>query len=383
MLVLVLNAGSSSLKYSVLRFDPAQPCAGGVRIAKGIVEQISEGEVDDHVQAFDIVSGELDKMLGGRTVDAVGHRVVHGGERFTGPALIDNEIIRAIEQLNELAPLHNPPGVQCLRAATQAWPKAPQVAVFDTSFHRTLPEHAWRYALPDELYRRYGIRRYGFHGTSVQYVGQRAAELLGVPWEKFDGVIAHLGNGASVTAVNHGRSVDTSMGFTPLEGLVMGTRSGDVDPGVLVFLLRKGYDADGLDSLLNRHSGFKALAGHNDMRAITEAAAAGNEEAELALETAAHRLARYIGGFHVACGGAQAVVLTGGVGENSAPFRARLLAKLGPLGISLDAAANEESTGLEEGRTISTPDSAIPVLVVPTDEDHAIAEATVTVVGAP
>ncbi len=381
MLVLVLNAGSSSLKYSVRRFDPGQACAGGVRIAKGVVEQIGEGEVADHVQAFDIVSGELAEVLGGRTLDAVGHRVVHGGERFTGPALVDNEIIRAIEQLNELAPLHNPPGVQCIRAAIRAWPKVPQVAVFDTSFHRTLPEHAWRYALPDELYRRYGIRRYGFHGTSVQYVGQRAADLLGVPWEEFDGVVAHLGNGASVTAVHAGRSVDTSMGFTPLEGLVMGTRSGDVDPGALVFLLRKGYDADGLDSLLNRHSGFTALAGHNDMRAITEAAAAGNEEADLALETAVHRLARYIGGYHVACEGAQAVVLTGGVGENSAPFRARLLAKLGPLGIKLDPAANEAATGVEEGLRISTPDSAIPVLVVPTDEERAIAEATLLVVG--
>ncbi|MFI8411550.1 acetate/propionate family kinase [Paeniglutamicibacter gangotriensis] len=383
MLVLVLNAGSSSLKYSLRRFDPTQPGAGGVKLAKGNVEQIGESEVADHLQAFDIVSGELAEVLGGRAVDAVGHRVVHGGERFTGPALIDNEIIRAIEQLNELAPLHNPPGVQCLRAATRAWPKVPQVAVFDTSFHRTLPEPAWRYALPDELYRRYGIRRYGFHGTSVHYVGQRAAEMLGVPWEKFDGVIAHLGNGASVTAVKHGRSVDTSMGFTPLEGLVMGTRSGDVDPGVLLFLLRKGYDADKLDSLLNRDSGFKALAGHSDMRAIAEAAAAGNEEAELALETAAHRLARYIGGYHVACTGAQAVVLTGGIGENSATFRARLLAKLGPLGISLNAAANEDATGVEEGLRISTLDSAIEVLVIPTDEERAIAEATLALVGLP
>lgn len=383
MLVLVLNAGSSSLKYSVRRFDPDQSLNGGVKIAKGIVEQIGTGEVADHLQAFDIVRGELDEALGGCTVDAVGHRVVHGGERFTSPALIDNEIIRAIEQLNELAPLHNPPGVQCLRAATRAWPKVPQVAVFDTSFHRTLPEPAWRYALPDELYRRYGIRRYGFHGTSVEYVGQRAAALLKVPWEKFNGVIAHLGNGASVTAVNQGRSVDTSMGFTPLEGLVMGTRSGDVDPGVLVFLLRKGYDAEELDNLLNRNSGFKALAGHHDMRAITEAAAAGNEEAELALETAAHRLARYIGGYHVACAGAQAVVLTGGIGENSAPFRARLLAKLGPLGISLDAAANEAATAVEEGLCISTPESTIAVLVIPTDEERAIAEATLALVGSP
>lgn len=380
MLVLVLNAGSSSLKYSVRRFDPECPFAGGERIAGGLVERIGEGEVADHARAFEIVRGELAESLPGRTPDAVGHRVVHGGERFTGPALIDDEVIDAIERLNALAPLHNPPGALCIRAATEAWPSVPQVAVFDTSFHRTLPEHAWRYALPEELYRRYGIRRYGFHGTSVHYVGRRAAQQLGLPWEEFNAVIAHLGNGSSVTAVRGGRSVDTSMGFTPLEGLVMGTRSGDVDPGVLVFLQRRGYGPDEIDDLLNRDSGFKALAGHNDMRAITRAAAAGNAEAELALETATHRLARYIGGYHVSCGGARAVVLTGGIGENSAPFRARLLARLGPLGIRLDAAANREAAGPQEPRVISTPDSSILVLVVPTDEEHSIAEATVAAV---
>ncbi|MCW2134194.1 acetate kinase [Arthrobacter sp. VKM Ac-2550] len=308
--------------------------------------------------------------------------MVHGGGRFTGPVLIDIEITRALELLNPLAPLHNPPAVLCIRAATRAWPNVPQVAVFDTSFHRTLPEHTWRYALPDGLYRRHGIRRYGFHGISVEYVGRRAAGLLGVPWANFDGVIAHLGNGASATAVRGGRSVDTSMGFTPLEGLMMGTRSGDVDQGVLVFLLRQAYSADELDNLLNRDSGLKAVAGHNDMRAITDAAAAGDEEAELALEMAAHRLARYIGGYHVACGGAKAVVLTGGIGENSAPFRAKVLGKLEPLGIRADPDANEAAGGTEEARSVSAPDSAIPVLVVPTDEQAAIAEATAAVVRA-
>lgn len=380
MLVLVLNAGSSTLKYSVRRFDPDRPAVGGEKIAKGSVEQIGEGDVADHAEAFGIVGAELAEALGGRSVDAVGHRVVHGGERFTGPVLVNNEITRAIERLNPLAPLHNPPGVLCIRAATRAWPKVPQVAVFDTSFHRTLPEEAWRYALPDELYRQYGIRRYGFHGTSVEYVGRRAAGLLGVPWEEFDGVVAHLGNGSSVTAVRRGRSVDTSMGFTPLEGLVMGTRSGDVDPGVLIFLLRQGYGADELDALLNRESGFRALAGHNDLRSITEAAAAGDEEASLALDLAAHRLARYIGGYHVACGGARALVLTGGIGANSAPFRARVLDRLGPLGIALDPAANEAAAGPDEARTVSAPGSAFPVLVVPTDEEAAIAQATAGVV---
>ncbi|NKX52466.1 acetate kinase, partial [Arthrobacter deserti] len=251
-----------------------------------------------HAQAFELAAGQLADVLEGRTVDAVGHRVVHGGVRFTAPALIDDEVPGAIERLNPLAPLPNPPGVQCIRAAVRAWPGVPQVAVFDTAFHRTLPEHAWRYALPDELYRRHGIRRYGFHGTSVEYAGRRAAGLLGVPWEEFDAVVAHLGNGASVTAGRGGRSVDTSMGFTPLEGLVMGTRPGDVDPGILVFLQREGYGADELDGMLNRASGLKALAGHNDMRAITDAAAAGDGAASLALDIAAHRLARYIGGYH-------------------------------------------------------------------------------------
>lgn len=381
MLVLVLNAGSSTLKYSVRRFDQERTLAGGEPIAKGVVERIDEGEVADHREAFEIVRGELAQALPGCVPDAVGHRVVHGGERFTGPALVDEEVIGAIERLNALAPLHNPPGALCIRAATAAWPGVPQVAVFDTSFHRTLPEHAWRYALPDELYRSHGIRRYGFHGTSVQYVGRRAAQVLGISWEEFNAVIAHLGNGSSVTAVRGGRSVDTSMGFTPLEGLVMGTRSGDVDPGALVFLQRLGYGPDELDDLLNRDSGFKAMAGNNDMRAITRAAAAGNPEAELALETAVHRLARYIGGYHVSCSGARAVVLTGGIGENSADFRARLLARLGPLGIRLDEAANRPAAGRQGPRVISTADSAIPVLVIPTDEEHAIAEATIGAVG--
>jgi acetate kinase len=376
MLILVLNAGSSTLKYSLHRFDRQDP--DGRRVAKGAVEQIGEGEVPDHARAFDIAAGRLAGELGGQGIDAVGHRVVHGGERFRAPALIDNEVTRAIERLNPLAPLHNPPGVLCIRAATRRWPKVPQVAVFDTSFHRTLPEQAWRYAVPDELYARYGIRRYGFHGTSIDYVGRRAAGLLGLAWEEFDGVIAHLGNGASATAVRGGRSVDTSMGFTPLEGLVMGTRSGDVDPGILVFLMRQGYGADELDGMLNRGSGLLALAGHNDMRAITDAAAAGDGQASLALDVAAHRLARYIGGYHVACGGAKAVVLTGGIGEHSAPFRARVLARLAPLGITVDPAANEAAA--DGDRAVSAPDSAIPVLVVPTDEAAAIAAAAAAAV---
>jgi acetate kinase len=279
MLVLVINSGSSSLKYQVR--DVAQ----GTVLTEGLIERIGvsnggqgDGEVvgpADHAEALEQVDAAIHEVLGDRQLDAVGHRVVHGGERFGEPVLVDNEITRAIERLNPLAPLHNPANVLGIRAITKKWPDMPQVAVFDTAFHRSLPEHAWRYAVPDELYTNHGIRRYGFHGTSHEYVTNRAAALLDIPVEEFDGVIAHLGNGASVTAIQGGTSVDTSMGFTPLEGLVMGTRSGDLDPSILVFLARTGWNAEDLDSMLNRESGLKGLAGNNDMRSVVEAAESG------------------------------------------------------------------------------------------------------------
>ncbi|WP_434995626.1 acetate/propionate family kinase [Arthrobacter sp. Ld5] len=370
MIILVINSGSSSLKYQVREGDDV--------LAEGLVERIGEAEVPDHAAALDRVDGEVSAALGGRAIDAVGHRVVHGGERFSEPVLIDNEITRAIERLNPLAPLHNPAAVTGIRAITDKWPDMPQVAVFDTAFHRTLPEHAWRYAVPDELYRKFGIRRYGFHGTSHAFVARGAAALLGT--DTFTGVIAHLGNGASVTAVRDGESVDTSMGFTPLEGLVMGTRSGDIDPSILLFLLREGYTEQDLDTLLNRNSGLKGLAGTNDMRSVTEAADAGDPRARRAIEVASYRLAKYVGGYHVAVGGAQALVFTAGIGENAAAFRAAVVARLGALGLELDEARNRERS--REARIISTEASAFPVLVVPTDEEAAIAEATAAVVGA-
>ncbi|MCQ1951707.1 acetate/propionate family kinase [Arthrobacter sp. zg-Y238] len=371
MLVLVINSGSSSLKYQVRETNTQE------LLAKGIIDRIGD-VVPDHASALEKLSSRLRDELDGRTIDAVGHRVVHGGERFSEPVLVNNEIVRSIERLSPLAPLHNPASAMGIRAVHDKWPKIPQVAVFDTAFHRTLPEHAWRYALPDSLYRRHGIRRYGFHGTSYAYVAPAAARFLGIEPAEFDGVIAHLGNGASVAAIKGGRSIDTSMGFTPLEGLVMGTRSGDVDPSILIFLARQGYDADALDNLLNRESGLRALAGESDMRGIEEAADNGNEQARLALTVAAYRLAKYIGGYHVAVGGAQAVVFTAGIGENGWSFRQLVVDQLGPLGIQLDTEANL-ATG-KQARRISTPDSAIPVLVVPTDEEEAIAEATAAVV---
>lgn len=385
MLVLVINSGSSSLKYQVRDVE-----AGSV-LAEGLVERIGmgtggggDGAVEgprDHAEALELVDGAIHEALGDRALDAVGHRVVHGGERFAEPELINNEITRAIERLNPLAPLHNPANVLGIRAIAKKWPDLPQVAVFDTAFHRTLPEHAWRYAVPDELYTNHGIRRYGFHGTSHEYVAHRAAALLDVPVEEFDAVIAHLGNGASVTAIHGGKSIDTSMGFTPLEGLVMGTRSGDLDPSILVFLGRAGWSAEDIDSMLNRQSGLKGLAGNNDMRSVVEAAEAGDAKAAMALAVASYRLAKYIGGYHVAVGGAKALVFTAGIGENSHQFRNLVAERLGALGIELDTALNRERS--KEPRVISTPESAIPVLVVPTDEERAIAEATAAVVSAP
>ncbi|MBG0739342.1 acetate kinase [Paeniglutamicibacter antarcticus] len=399
MLILVLNSGSSSIKYQVrdiagrnddgvsrnddgVSGDDGRNDDGGI-LTEGLIDRIGGSDpgpdaVADHAEALDRIDAAVSAVLGGRELDAVGHRVVHGGERFSEPVLINNEITRAIERLNPLAPLHNPANVLGIRAIAAKWPTLPQVAVFDTAFHRTLPEHAWRYAVPDELYSRYGIRRYGFHGTSVGYVSVRAARLLKIQPENFNAVIAHLGNGASVTAVHAGKSIDTSMGFTPLEGLVMGTRSGDIDPSILIFLLRQGLDADGLDELLNRKSGLAGLAGDNDMRSVVEAADGGAEAAQTALSIASYRLAKYIGGYHVAVGGARAVVFTAGIGENSWRFRALVADRLTALGISLDEAANRAHS--KQARVISTPDSAIAVLVVPTDEERAIAEATAAVV---
>ncbi|MFJ3959182.1 acetate/propionate family kinase [Arthrobacter sp. NPDC090010] len=392
MLVLVINSGSSSLKYQVRDVDAGEVLLEGLVERIGLPQGDSPAVVPDHGAALELVAARLQEVLGDRQVDAVGHRVVHGGERFAEPVLINNEVTRAIERLNPLAPLHNPAAVLGIRAITEKWPALPQVAVFDTAYHRTLPEKAWRYAVPDWLYTHHGIRRYGFHGTSHQYVAGRAAELLGEPAEEFDGVILHLGNGASATAVKGGESVDTSMGFTPLEGLVMGTRSGDIDPSILVFLGRQGLDADALDALLNRESGLLGLGGSNDMRTLVEASESTEDDdggasagvdpvrARRALEVAAYRLAKYVGAYHVSVGGAQAVVFTAGIGENSSPFRALVCEQLGALGIELDAGLNAARS--KEPRVISTEASRIPVLVIPTNEEQAIAEATAELVRA-
>ena len=380
MLILIINSGSSSLKYQVREIhddgsEPDQPI-----LTKGLVERIGVpgSGIPDHAAALEQVDAHLEEVLAGRTIDAAGHRVVHGGERFSAPALVTMEVIRAIERLAPLAPLHNPAAAQGLRAITARWPEMPQVVVFDTSFHQSMPEEAWRYALPDALYTEHGIRRYGFHGTSHDLVTGVAAQTLGIERDQFRAVVLHLGNGASATAIQDGKSVDTSMGYTPLAGLVMGTRSGDVDPSVITQLISRGiYTAEQMDHLLNKESGLLGLSGNADMREVVEAAEAGDTAARTALEVASYRLAKYVGGYHVAVDGAQAIVFTAGIGENSAPFRAAVLDRLGALGVQYSAELNEQRSG--EPRVISTPDSSIPVLVVPTDEEQAIGALTLQV----
>lgn len=404
MLVLVVNCGSSSIKYQVREVEPADgepqaytssmpaidenvPLAtatagvtGGEVITKGLIENIGTSEIKDHTQALEILARRLDQELGGRTIDAAGHRVVHGGERFSAPVLVNNEIIRAIERLAPLAPLHNPAHALGLRAIQKTWPHMPQVCVFDTAFHRTMPEKAWRYAIPEQWYELHGMRRYGFHGTSHDYVTGKAAEFLGIPRDQFNAVVAHLGNGASVTAIRHGESFDTSMGYTPLAGLVMGTRCGDLDPSVVTAMLERNPEmtARELDRILNKESGLQGICGDSDMRAVQQRADSGDEKAQLALEMTAYRLAKYIGGYHVAVGGAQALIFTAGIGENSSEFREQVCNELGALGITLDPGANASPEG--DVARISTPDSAIEVLVVATDEERAIAEATASLV---
>lgn len=378
MLILVINSGSSSLKYQLRELtddgvDTAEPV-----VAKGLIERIGQpgSEITDHAQALEHVAAELEDVLDGRSIDAAGHRVVHGGERFSAPALVTPEVIRAIDRLAPLAPLHNPPAAQGLRALSAQWPDLPQVVVFDTSFHQTMPKEAWQYAVPISWYTDYGIRRYGFHGTSHDLVTGLTAEHLNIPRDEFRGIILHLGNGASATAIRDGRSVDTSMGYTPLAGLVMGTRSGDLDPSIVAHLCSAhGYTVEEIDRVLNQESGLLGMTGHTDMRQVLQAAESGDRDAEAGLQVASYRLAKYIGGYHVAVDGAQAIVFTAGIGENAAPFRARVLDRLGALGVEYSAEANAQRS--DAVRTISTPESRIPVVVAPTDEEQAIAAATV------
>ena len=361
MAVLVLNSGSSSVKFQLI------DATDGRRLRGGLVE-----EVADHEQAL----VEVIAQLGDAPVDAVGHRVVHGGDRFVAPTLIDESVVDAIDSLVPLAPLHNPANLAGIRAARRTWPTLPQVAVFDTAFHRTLPPQAYRYAVPNEWFDEYDVRRYGFHGTSHDYVSDRAADILGRPRTELDLIVAHLGNGASMAAIGHGRCVETSMGLSPLEGLVMGSRSGDVDPAVIGHVASaSGRSEAEVLADLNRRSGLSGMCGDSDMRTVTARATAGDADAGLALDVFCHRVVKYIGAYVAVLGRCDALVFTAGIGEHSAEVRRRVCERLGAFGVELDARANER-----HDRVITTPESRLTVMVVPTDEERAIAEQTTRVV---
>jgi acetate kinase len=396
--VLVLNSGSSSVKYQLLDM------AGGDRLAAGLVERIGErtsrlthtplaapngeertreGRIADHEAALKAVADELaaDGLgLDSPQLAAIGHRVVHGGRRFTDPTVIDETVLAEIERLVPLAPLHNPANLTGIRTAQALSPHLPQVAVFDTAFHTTIPEHAARYAVETETAEAHRIRRYGFHGTSHAYVSRRTAELLGREPSEVNVIVLHLGNGASASAVRGGICVETSMGLTPLEGLVMGTRSGDTDPAVIFHLSRvAGMSVDEIDTLLNRRSGLVGLCGDNDMREIRRRIEEGDDAARLAFDVYVHRLKKYVGAYYAVLGRVDAVAFTAGVGENASEVRAAALDGLEGLGLAVDPERNGVRD--REPRLVSPDGARVAVAVVPTDEELEIARQTYALVG--
>ncbi|MEU7648566.1 acetate kinase [Streptomyces huasconensis] len=396
--VLVLNSGSSSVKYQLLDMRDSS------RLAVGLVERIGEETsrlkhtpltgggaesrereepIADHEAALKAVAGELaaDGLgLDSPELAAIGHRVVHGGLKFTAPTVITDEVLKEIERLVPVAPLHNPANITGIRTAQALRPDLPQVAVFDTAFHTTMPESAARYAIDVQTADEHRVRRYGFHGTSHAYVSRETAKLLGKAPEDVNVIVLHLGNGASASAVRGGRCVDTSMGLTPLEGLVMGTRSGDMDPAVIFHLARVGkMSVDEIDILLNKKSGLIGLCGDNDMREIRRRIDEGDQEAALAFDIYIHRLKKYIGAYYAVLGRVDAVVFTAGVGENAAPVREAAVAGLEELGLAVDGALN--SVRSDEARLISPEYARVAVAVVPTDEELEIATQTYALVG--
>lgn len=387
--ILVVNAGSSSLKLAVRDKAMAAPDATALAEALGTPRaraevRTAEGRhmVDmpeaDHESALREVLAMLAGALGDPLpIRACGHRVVHGGERFAGARRITGDVLEGIRACEELAPLHNPPAVRAIEAVTRLMPDLPQVAVFDTAFHQSMPAHAFRYAVPHEWYDRHAVRRYGFHGISYQYLVPETADLLDKPAEELQLLIAHLGNGCSGAAVRAGKCVDTSMGLTPLEGMVMGTRSGDVDPNLIGYLVRRtGMDAAGVLDVLQRGSGLLGLSGRShDMRELLEASEAGDADCELAVAVFCHRAARSLLGLAAGLDRVDALVFSGGIGEHAAPVRARILDHLGILSPKIDAGRNANH-GAESGRRITTDDSPLAVLAVPTDEERLIARET-------
>jgi len=395
--VLVINCGSSSLKYQVFDMTTETVLAKGIaekiglegsflKYRRGNEENITiEAAMENHEVAVKLVFDALTNTDYGvlqsmSEIEAVGHRVVHAGEKFARSVVIDDEVMAALRECIDLAPLHNPPNIVGIEVAKRLMPNVTHVGVFDTAFHQTMPDYAFLYALPYELYQKYAIRRYGFHGTSHLFVSQRAAAMLNRPAEQLKVITCHLGNGASITAVDGGRSVDTSMGFTPLEGLVMGTRSGDVDPGVVSFLANKeNMSAEQVvNSLLNKKSGVLGISGvSSDFRAIEDASAEGNKRADLAMEMFAYRVRKYIGAYAAAMGGVDAIVFTAGLGENSPSMREQICRGLEFLGVQIDSAKNNVR-GKEVD--VSTADAKVRVLLIPTNEELVIAKDTMSLV---
>ncbi len=392
MRVLVLNSGSSSIKYQLFEMSDRTLLAGGAaerigdeggRLVHGrrardgaFHEEITNIDLPGHAEALDRIVDQLrNDTEPGVELGAIGHRVVHGGEAFRQPCLIDESVIETIRDLSPLAPLHNPANLLCIEVSMARQPGVPQVAVFDTAFHQTIPQRAYRYAVPERWYESFGVRRYGFHGTSHAYVAKQAARYLGRPLEEINLIVLHLGNGASAAAIANGKSVDTSMGLTPLEGLVMGTRGGDIDPGALIYLARqRGMSVDEINADLNAESGLEGLCGVSDMRDVLQREAAGDERARLALDVYAYRLRKYIGAYMAVLGRVDAIVFTAGVGENSPDIRERACEGLEPLGVELDQSRNRaDASG---SRAIQRKGASVAILVVPTNEELEIAEQT-------
>lgn len=398
--VLVINAGSSSLKFTMFTMRGEQRLAWGIVERIGLPDTVLHYEradgrrlrqnvaVANHDAALRAVCDTLVNAAHGvlrslGAVEAIGHRVVHGGERFHDSLAVTPEVKAIIRECASLAPLHNPPNLGGIEACERVFPGVPNVAVFDTAFHHTMPPSSYLYAIPYSYYEKYGIRKYGFHGTSHKFVAQATAEFLRRPLTEIKLITAHLGNGASITAVEHGRVLDTSMGMTPLNGLVMGTRSGDIDPAVVLYLARRGMSADEIDRLLNKQSGLLGVSGigSGDMRDNLAAAEAGHAQAQLAIRMFVHRLVSYVGAYYTILGGADALVFTGGIGENSVHIRARVVGQLACLGCHLDEAQNAAVVG--RAGLISTPESTLKAVVMPTNEELMIARETVRVLCAP
>ena len=395
MKVLVINCGSSSLKYQVIDSDSEQVLAKGLCERIGIDgrlvyqpaggdKETTDAPMPTHTEAVRMV---LDALVNEKTgvlkslseIDAVGHRVVHGGERFTSSCVIDDEVIKGVESCNDLAPLHNPANIIGINACKELMPNVPMVAVFDTAFHQTMPSEAYMYGLPYEYYEKYKVRKYGFHGTSHSFVSKRVAEVAGRDLNATKTIVCHLGNGASICAVKNGKSVDTSMGLSPLEGLIMGTRSGDVDPSVIEFIANKeNLSVSEVLNVLNKKSGVDGISGvSSDFRDLEKAANEGNDRAKLAIDMFCYRVAKYVGSYVAAMNGVDLIAFTAGIGENTEIVRRGICEYLGYLGITLDAEANKVRG---EEKMISTTDSKVKVYVIPTNEELAIARETVALV---